>query len=116
LTDGGVTAGPVFRGVAKGRRVGDRAVVDYSISTSVKRCATMVGFPRVFAAHSLRSRFLTSAAESGASIWKLSEVSRQRSLVAIRGSARRADLFKEPRERRSDDPDLHRVDTDNAPS
>ena len=43
----------------------------------------------------LRSGFLTSAAESGASIWKLSEVSRHKSLDTLRGYVRRVDLFKE---------------------
>ena len=41
------------------------------------------------------TRFLTSAAESGASIWKLSEVSRHKSLDTLRGYVRRVDLFKE---------------------
>jgi hypothetical protein len=50
--------------------------------------------PAAFAAHSLRCGFLTSAAESGASIWKLS-VSRHRSLDTLRGYVRRVDLFKE---------------------
>jgi len=48
-----------------------------------------------FSGHSLRSGFLTSAAESGASIWKLAEVSRHRSLDTLRGYVRRVDLFKE---------------------
>jgi hypothetical protein len=43
------------------------------------------------AAHSLRSGFLTSAAETGASIWKLSEVSRHKSLDTLRGYVRRVD-------------------------
>ena len=53
-----------------------------------------------------RSRFLrrpqpaqrvphVSAAESGASIWKLQEVSRHKSLDTLRGYVRRVDLFKE---------------------
>jgi hypothetical protein len=51
--------------------------------------------PASYAGHSLRSGFLTSAAESGASIWKLIEVSRHKSLDALRGYVRRVDLFKE---------------------
>jgi hypothetical protein len=43
---------------------------------------------------SLRSGFLTSAAESGASFWKLSEGSRHKSLDTLRGYVRRVDLFK----------------------
>ena len=42
------------------------------------------------AGHSLRSGFLTSAAEAGAS-----EVSRHKSVDVLRGYVRHADLFKE---------------------
>jgi hypothetical protein len=41
-----------------------------------------------------RSGFL-SATESGASAFKMTEVSRHRSLDALRGYVRRVDLFKE---------------------
>jgi hypothetical protein len=40
-------------------------------------------------------RFLTSAAESGASVFKMTEVSRHRSLDTLRGYVRQVDLFKE---------------------
>ena len=48
-----------------------------------------------YSGHSLRSRFLTSAAESGASVFKMTEVSRHRSLDTLRDYVRRVDLFKE---------------------
>jgi len=48
-----------------------------------------------FSGHSLRSGFLTSAAESGANVFKMAEVSRHRSLDTLRGYVRRVDLFKE---------------------
>ena len=51
--------------------------------------------PATFSGHSVRAGFLTRAAESGASIWKLSEVSRHKSLDTLRGYVRRVDLFKE---------------------
>jgi hypothetical protein len=46
-------------------------------------------------AATMHSGLLTSAAESGASIWKLSEVSRHKSHNTLRGYVRRVDLFKE---------------------
>jgi hypothetical protein len=56
----------------------------------VKRYARQVGLdPASYAGHSLRRGFLTSAAESGASI------SRHKSLDTLRGYVRRVDLFKE---------------------
>ena len=50
--------------------------------------------PAGFAGHSLRSGFLTSAAEAGADALKMAEVSRHRSLDTLRGYVRRANLFK----------------------
>jgi hypothetical protein len=51
--------------------------------------------PAAFATHSLRSGFLTSAAEAGASIFTMMETSRHRSLDTLRGYVRSADLFRE---------------------
>jgi hypothetical protein len=48
-----------------------------------------------FFGHSLLSGFLTSAAEAEASLFKLTEVSRHKSLDTLRGYVRRVDLFKE---------------------
>jgi hypothetical protein len=57
--------------VLKGGRAS--SLSPFSAAEIVKRYATRVGLdPRTFAGHSLRSRFLTSAAETGGSIWKLS--------------------------------------------
>jgi hypothetical protein len=51
--------------------------------------------PAQFSGHSLRAGFLTSAAESGASVFKMMEVSRHKSMDTLRGYVRRADLFRE---------------------
>ena len=63
----------------------------------MKRYAELAGLDpaALVAGHSLRAGFLTSAAEAGASIWKMTEVSRHRSIETLRGYVRRADLFKE---------------------
>jgi hypothetical protein len=62
----------------------------------VKHHATRAGLdPASFAGHSLRSGFLTSAAEHGASVFKMMEVSRHKSLDTLRSYVRRVDLFKE---------------------
>ena len=47
--------------------------------------------PASYAGHSLRSGFLTSAAESGASM----ESSRHKSMDTLRGCVRKFDMFKE---------------------
>jgi hypothetical protein len=73
-----ISSGPVFRAVAQGGKVSDVPLADDSAARIVKRYARRVGLdPATYAGHSLRSGFLTSAAESSASVWKLSEVSRQ---------------------------------------
>ena len=69
-----ITSGPVFRAVALGGKVSDAPLADNSAARIVQRYARRVELdPASYAGHSLRSGFLTSAAESGASIWKLSE-------------------------------------------
>ena len=49
--------------------------------------------PEDLAGHSLRAGFLTSGAENGASVFKLMEVSRHKSLDMLRGYIRRGSLF-----------------------
>src|ERR1700745_4338890 len=51
--------------------------------------------PKQFAGHSLRAGFLTSAAPRGASIFKMMDVSRHRSVDTLRGYVRDAELFKD---------------------
>ena len=48
-----------------------------------------------FSGHSLRSGFLTEASQHGASVFKMMEVSRHKSVDTLRGYVRRADLFHE---------------------
>jgi len=97
LAAAAITDGPGFRSVGRGGRVACDALEADSAARIVKRYANRrVGLdPASYAAHSLRSGFLTSAAEAGASVFKLSEVSRHRSLDTLRGYVRRVDLFKE---------------------
>jgi hypothetical protein len=66
-----------------------------------RRCGELQG-------HSLRSGLLTSAAEGGASIWKLSEVPRHRRLDRLRGYVRRAHLFRD----RAGQRNLHTAESD----
>jgi integrase len=91
-----ISTGPVFRAVARGGRVSAEPLSDDSASRIVKGYARLVGLDHAaYSGHSLRSGFLTSAAESGANVFKMAEVSRHRSLDTLRGYVRRVDLFKE---------------------
>ena len=63
-----------------------------AVLRGIRRNAGRVGLaPASYAGHSLRSGFLTSAAESGASM----ESSRHKSMDTLRGYVRKFDMFKE---------------------
>ena len=96
LAVAGIKAGPLFRAVGKGSKVGLTALSDKSVAKRVKHYAGQVGLNAAdFAAHSLRAGFVTSAAEAGASIFKMAEVSRHRSTDVLAGYVRSANLFKD---------------------
>jgi hypothetical protein len=62
----------------------------------VKTYAQKAGLdPAEFSGHSLRAGFVTSAAETGATIFKIAEVSRHKSTDVLAGYVRRVDLFKD---------------------
>ena len=91
-----ISSGPVFRPVLKGSRLQGAALSAHSAAQIVKHYAVLAGLdPGSFAGHSLRAGFLTSAAESGASVLKMVEVSRHKSIDMLRTYVRRADLFRE---------------------
>lgn len=94
LAAAGVTAGPVFRSVNRHGQVGE-ALTAQSVALVVKRYADAAGLdPDAFAGHSLRSGFLTSAAEAGADVLRMMEVSRHKRVETMQGYVRRASLFK----------------------
>ena len=68
----------------------------HTVVRVVKASARRVGLdPKLFAGHSLRSGFLTSAAGRGASIFKMMDVSRHKSMDTLRGYVRDAELFRD---------------------
>jgi integrase len=100
----GLGTGVIFLGMRKGGGLlppvwdelmgQERGMSGQSLAEMLKRRAEAIGLdPTVFAGHSLRSGFLTSAARNGASIWKLADQSRHRSLDTLRGYVRAVELF-----------------------
>lgn len=90
----GVDSGPLFRRVRRGGQVGATALTPYTVALIVKKYAARSGLdPSAFAGHSLRSGFLTSAAMNRASLFKLREISRHKSLDTLQGYVRRAEAF-----------------------
>ena len=90
----GITCGPLFRSIRKGGKIG-RRLSGRAVAEIVKKAATGAGLnAKDFSGHSLRAGFLTSAAASGASLFKMMDVSRHKSADTLRGYVRDADLFR----------------------
>ena len=92
-----IAKGPLFRRLLQcGKRVLADRMSDRSVAEIVKVRARAAGLdPALFAGHSLRAGFLTSAARAGASVWKMQEQSRHKSLNVLSGYVRSARLFED---------------------
>jgi site-specific recombinase XerD len=90
----GIIDGAVFRPITKSDKTRNQAITDKSIAKIVKRYAESAGLnPDDFSGHSLRSGFITSAAEAGANLFKIMDVSRHKSVQTVRGYVRAAESF-----------------------
>jgi hypothetical protein len=66
------------------------------VAKIVKQYALAAGLdPAELSGHSLRAGFVTSAAETGASILKIQETRRHKSVDVLAAYVRRVDLFKD---------------------
>jgi site-specific recombinase XerD len=93
-----ITTGAVFRRVVNRRnqRVTDRRLAARNVASVVKKGACNLGLSEAdYAAHGLRAGFLTSAAARGASVFKMKEVSRHKSLDVLGSYVRDANLFRD---------------------
>jgi integrase len=96
LAAAGFLEGPVFRSVRKGGHVTNKRLSAQSVNKIVKEHAGKLGLDAsTFGAHSLRAGFLTSAAAKGASVFKMMDVSRHRSVDTLRGYVRDANAFRD---------------------
>lgn len=97
LSSAAIQEGYVFRGFYKGgKRLRNNCLSGQAIADIVKAYALKAGFdPAEFAGHSLRAGFVTSAAESGASLFKIMDVSRHKSVQTVHAYVRSADAFKD---------------------
>lgn len=90
-----IQQGSIFRPFTKSGRLRDKALSDRSVALILKHYVTVEGLdPSDFAGHSLRSGFLTSAAQRGASIFKMLEVSRHKKIDTLRSYVRMAEEFE----------------------
>jgi integrase len=91
-----ITEGAVFRPVRKGGEICDWRLAAKSVCDITKAYAYRVGLDgAAFGAHSLRSGFLTSAARRGASVFKMRDVSRHKSMDVLQAYVRDADMFRD---------------------
>jgi integrase len=96
LDAAGITEGPIFLQVRKGGHVTARRLSGEAVRRVVKSYAGKLDLnPADYSAHSLRSGFLTSAANRGASIWKMKEVSRHAGTEVLAGYVRDSNLFND---------------------
>lgn len=91
-----ILEGPLFRPIAKGGRIGARALSASAVAVIVKRRAEAAGLdPTLFAGHSLRAGFVTSALEHGADILRVMDVTRHKRVETLRVYDRRARAFRD---------------------
>lgn len=91
-----VRDGAVFRRMYKGDTVSEHPMTGEAIAMVLKERAVAVGLDEAeFGAHSMRAGFLTSAAATGANIFKMRAQSGHESLDVLAGYIRDADLFKD---------------------
>lgn len=94
MTAASIGSGPLFRRMHRGDSVGRARLTAQSVALVIKELALRVGLdPGNYAGHSLRSGFLTSAARARASIFKMADQSRHRSLDVLREYVRDAEKF-----------------------
>jgi integrase len=91
-----INAGPVFRRLHRSDTVGRSRLTPQSVALIIKDLAGKIGLdPARYAGHSLRSGFLTSAAKNRASIFKMADQSRHKSLDVLREYVRNEERFED---------------------
>ena len=87
---------PLGKNTQGGKTIRTNKLSGQTVADIVKTYALKSGFnPAEFAGHSLRSGFVTSAAENGANLFKIMDVSRHKSVQTIREYVRHAEAFKD---------------------
>ena len=91
-----VADGFVFRRIGRAGQVTDEPMSDRAVARLVQAAAKAAGHdPALFGGHSLRAGFITSAARTGASIFKIQEISRHRSPQVLAGYVRDAQVYRD---------------------
>lgn len=79
------STGPLFRRVYRGGRVGMAALSGDQVARIVKRRAELAGLPGDWAAHSLRSGFVSEAGRQGVPLGEVMAMTEHRSIPTVMG-------------------------------
>ena len=91
----GISTGPLFRSIRKNGHLEGR-LSEKGAALIVKKYALAAGLEvERYSPHSLRAGLATSAAERGANIWKIMELTRHKSVETLRGYMRGTELFRD---------------------
>lgn len=91
----GTHSGPIFRPISRAGKVGNRRLSDRGAAEIIKRYAASIGMrPEEVSGHSLRSGFVTSAAQVGVPAWQIQAQTGHASVSVLSRYIRQADLFR----------------------
>jgi len=85
LTAAPASSGPLFRRLYKGGRVGSAGLSGDQVARIVKRRAQLAGLEGDWAAHSLRSGFVTEAGRQGVPLGEVMAMTEHRSVTTVMG-------------------------------
>ena len=90
----GHSEGQLFRRLTRADALTGDPMSDRAVARLVQRCSAAAGYdPSFYAGQSLRAGFLTEAANNRASIFKMQDVSRHKSVQVLSEYVRSAELF-----------------------
>lgn len=91
---GKLSEGPVFRRLTRSDALTADPITDKTVARLVKTCATAAHLdPSIYSGHSLRAGFLTEAAAKRASLFKMRDHSRHKSMDTVADYVRDASMF-----------------------
>ncbi|AVP97260.1 integrase [Ahniella affigens] len=85
LTEAKLTEGPLFRRLQRGGHIGKRGITGDEVARIVKRRAALAGLSGDWAAHSLRSGFVTEAGRQGVPLGEVMAMTEHRSVATVIG-------------------------------
>ncbi len=92
----GITAGPIFRPIARWGHVGNRALSSLGVARAVKRALTVLEVDtKNYSGHSLRAGLVTAAAMAGVSERVIMQQTGHKNTAMLRRYIREGSLFRE---------------------